>query len=97
MGVVLGYLISLANILFAFFSIKWAFDKPTKTFFSVVLGGFFVRFVVLFLGLFLVWKLTNIPFVGFVVSLVGFYLTLQFFEIRFIQKTIKRSKDNIAY
>ncbi|MFQ5708336.1 MAG: hypothetical protein ACE5HO_12845 [bacterium] len=91
-GVVTGYLVSLVNILFAFFSIKWAFGKPTKTFYSVLFGGMAGRIVILFLAIFTVLKLTNIPLVGFVLSLVGFYLTLQFFEIRYIQKELMSRK-----
>jgi len=91
-GVVYGYLVSLANILFAYYSIKWAFGKSNSTFFSVVLGGMGVRFASVLLALFLVWKFSDIPIVAFVVSLMGFYLMLQFFEIRYIQKELSRRK-----
>lgn len=91
-GVFYGYLVSLSNILFSFFSIKWAFNKSTKTFFSVLLGGMGIRFVVVLLALFIAWKFTQIPLVGFIVSLVCFYLTLQFFEARFVQNELKSRK-----
>jgi hypothetical protein len=91
-GVVSGYLVSLVNILFAFYSIKWAFDKPNTTFFTVILGGMGVRFLILLTALLFVWKFTQIPMVGFVVSLIGFYITLQIFEIRFIQKELNNRK-----
>ncbi len=96
LGVFYGYLVSLINILFAFFSIKWAFNKSTKTFFAVVLGGMGVRFLVLMLALFVVAKILKVPLVGFIVSLVCFYLTLQFFEIRFIQKELKSKKSSVG-
>ncbi|MFQ5863718.1 MAG: hypothetical protein ACE5IW_00655 [bacterium] len=92
LGVFYGYLVSLINILFAFFSIKWAFNKPTKTFFAVVLGGMGIRFVVLIFALFFAWKIAKVPLISFSVSLVGFYLTLQFFEVRFIQNELKSRK-----
>jgi hypothetical protein len=91
-GVFYGYLVSLINILFAFFSIKWAFNKSTKTFFAVVLGGMGVRFAILITALFLVWKFIQVPLLSFIVSLVCFYLTLQFFEVRFIQKELNSNK-----
>ncbi|MFQ6112696.1 MAG: ATP synthase subunit I [bacterium] len=94
LGVLYGYLVSLINILFAFFSIKWAFNKSTKTFFAVVLGGMGMRFVFIMIALFLVWKITNVPLIGFIVSLVCFYLTLQFFEVRFIQNTLNSKKTS---
>lgn len=91
-GVVLGYLVSLVNILLAFFSIKWAFRRSTRTFFSVVVGGMVVRFVILVLALFLVHAFTDIPLTAFAVSLIGFYLTLQVFEIRYIQNELNSGK-----
>ncbi len=87
-----GYLVSLINILFAFYSIRWGFDKPNKTFFAVVLGGMGVRFMFLLLALLLVWKFTDLPLSAFIVSLVGFYLTLQFFEVRYVQKELNTRK-----
>jgi hypothetical protein len=91
-GVVGGYLVSLVNILFAFFSIKWAFHKPVKTFFAVVLGGMALRFAILALALFVVWKFLQVPLWAFAISMVGFYLTLQFFEVRFIQRELNSKK-----
>ncbi len=85
-GLLYGYAVSLPNILFAFFSTKWAFDKPNKTFFRVILGGMGVRFIILLSALFFVGKFTQIPFQSFVLSLVGFYLMLQYFEVKLIQQ-----------
>ena len=94
-SIVYGYLVSLANVLFAFFSMKWAFKQSNTTFFAVILGGMGVRFSVLLAALFFVWKFVQIPFVAFIVSMVGFYLTLQIFEILFIQKTLNNRKATL--
>ena len=91
-GVFYGYLVSLVNILFAFFSIKWAFNKSTKTFFAVVVGGMGARFLILIVTMFIVWKFVEVPLSAFALSLVLFYLTLQIFEIRFIQKELQNKK-----
>jgi hypothetical protein len=91
-GVFYGYLVSLANILFSFFSIKWAFNKSTTTFFAVVIGGMGARFLLLATVMFIVWKFVQVPLAAFAVSLAVFYLTLQFFEIRFIQKELQSKK-----
>ncbi len=95
MAVVYGFFVSLINIASAFFSIKWAFDKPLRTFFAVVLGGMGIRMLVLATALFFVWKFTQIPLIGFIVSLVIFYLLLQFIEIRFVQKSLADRKAAI--
>ena len=85
-SIVLGYVISLANMLFALYSLTWAFDKSNNTFLSVVLGGMGIRFLFLGAALFFVWKFSPVPFTAFVISLMGFYLTLQMFEIKVFQK-----------
>ncbi|RMD92934.1 MAG: hypothetical protein D6813_05015, partial [Calditrichaeota bacterium] len=75
-----------------FYSIKWAFNKSLSVFYSVILGGMGLRFLFLLITMFLIWKFTRIPFTGFVISLVGFYITLQIFEVRYIQKELKLKK-----
>lgn len=94
-SVVSGYAISLGNMILALYSLTWAFDKPNNTFLSVVLGGMGIRFVFLFAAVFFVWKFTQIPFTVFVISLIGFYLTLQIFEIRIFQKRLNNRKAAI--
>lgn len=91
-AVIVGYLISLINILFAFISISWAFGKSNGTFFKVVLGGMGIRFLILITAIFLIVKFTQIRIAGFIISLVSFYLLLQFLEIKFIQKNIRTRK-----
>jgi len=89
-SVIFGYVISFVSILFAVFSLTWAFDKPNNTFFSVVLGGMGIRFLFLGAAIFFVWKFTDVPFTAFIISLVGFYLALQMVEIRIFQKKLNR-------
>ena len=91
-GVAGGFAVSLLNISFAYFSLAWAFDKPVKTFFAVVLGGMGIRVAILGAALFFVWKFSLAPLGGFIVSLVVFYLILQIIEIRFIQRSLANRK-----
>lgn len=91
-GVIYGYLVSLINILFSFFSIKWAFNKANRTFLSVMLGGMGIRIVILFAALFYVRSLPHVHLIAFTFSLIGFYLTLQFFEIKYIQSELGNKK-----
>jgi len=91
-GVLGGYLVGLVNVLFAFGSITWAFDKPGKTFFLVVLGGMGLRFLFFISVLFLVRSYAHAHLAPFVFSLIGFYLTSQIFEIQYIQKELANRK-----
>lgn len=61
-------------------------------FFSVMLGGMGIRVVILFAALFFVRSLSHVHLIAFVISLIGFYLTLQFFEIKYIQSELENRK-----
>ncbi len=79
-----GYAISLAIFVLGFFTIVWAAKKSLKTFLGFVLGGMFVRFILLGLAIYLLMRLAKIDIVYFMVSFLIFYFICQFFEIRFI-------------
>jgi hypothetical protein len=91
-GVLCGYVVSLANILIAFFSTKWAFHKENKTFLMVFLGGMGTRVVLLISALFFVRTFLDVSMLSFSISLVGFYLLLQVFEVFYVQKQLLSKK-----
>jgi len=88
-GVMFGYLLSLLNILFSLLSIQRAFQKSIKTFYAIVLGGMMLRLFVFAAMIYLIWhfKLANV--MAFIISFMIFYLFLQIFEIRSINKELK--------
>lgn len=79
-----GYAISLAIFVLGFFTITWAARKSLKTFLALVLGGMFVRFILLGVAIYLLMHYAQIDIVYFMISFLLFYLICQFFEIRFI-------------
>lgn len=79
-----GYAISLAIFSLGFLTIIWAARKPLKTFLAFVLGGMFIRFVLLGGAIYLLLRFAQIDIVYFMISFVIFYFVCQFFEIRFI-------------
>ncbi len=83
-----GAILSFFIILFAFFINSWALKRSGKAFYRAVFGGMAVRFLLVTLSLFYVWKFTELNLIVFVVSLMGFYLLLQILEIRYIQKNL---------
>jgi len=92
LGILSGYVFSLILFLFGFISISWALKKPLKTLIGIVLGGMFLRFVLIGVAIFVILKYTEINILIFVVSFFLFYLIYQFFEIRFINATIFKGK-----
>jgi hypothetical protein len=91
-AVFFGYLLSLLNILLSYSSICWAFHRETKFFFAVVLGGMAVRFIVFALVLIYFLRYTQLPLPGFIISFITFYLFLQYYEVRFINRELRQKK-----
>ncbi|MCU0643641.1 MAG: hypothetical protein MUC94_05215 [bacterium] len=88
----LGYLISLFIFMLGFVSINWAFDRSLKTFMGIVLGGMFLRFVLIGVALFLLIRFTNIHILSFVLAFFIFYIIYQFYEIRFLNVKLSKGK-----
>jgi hypothetical protein len=91
-AVCLGFILGLGNILFSFISIRWGFGRSTKAFLLVVLGGMMMRFFVLGIALFLIWRFTHLPLFGFLVAFIISYILLQYYEVRFVTQELKNGK-----
>ncbi|RMD93690.1 MAG: hypothetical protein D6814_15330 [Calditrichaeota bacterium] len=95
-AIALGAGFSLFIILLAFLANHWALSLTGKSFLRVVLGGMVVRFALVGLVLFLVWKYTRVNLYAFIGGLLGFYFVLQVFEVKFIQKyLLKKPKPSL--
>ncbi len=90
--IILGYLLSLIIFASGFVSIHWSFNRSLKTFMGIVLGGMFVRFVLIGIALFLFIRFTEIHILSFVLAFFVFYLIYQVFEIRFIHGKLSKGK-----
>jgi hypothetical protein len=88
-GVGYGSLLSLFLITSGYAAIRWAFHRPAKTFYSVVLGGMLIRFLIIGICLVLVRMAENVHIYGFVGAVMASYVVLQVFEIRHIQTELR--------
>jgi len=88
--IVTGYLVSFFIFMCGFFSIQWAFEKSLKVFMITVLGGMFLRFVLIAIALFLLMRYTGLQVFYFILSFVVFYIIYQAFEIRFINMRLSQ-------
>jgi len=91
-AVLLGYLVSLFNIIFSYVSISWSFGKSTKIFLKVIYAGMGLRFLGFVLTLFIIYKFTKISLLGFVISFMIFYIFLQYYEIKLVNKQMQNQK-----
>lgn len=95
--VVIGYIASLFIFILGFLSINWAYEKPLKIFMATVLGGMFLRFVLIAVALFLFMRFTDIHILYFILSFFVFYLIYQVYEIRFINSKLSKGKKWLRY
>jgi hypothetical protein len=91
--VVIGYLLSLTNIITAYISIRWAFGRKSRDFFAVVMGGMAFRLILFTATLFFILRFTSLPLLGFIISFMIFYVFLQFYEIRLVNQELTKTKD----
>ena len=88
-----GAFFSLFITIFAFTVNSWAFRFSGKSFYRLVLGGMFLRFVVVGIVLFGVWRYTSLHLITFLISLMAFYVLFQAIEIRYFQKNLLKNKN----
>jgi len=80
-----GFALSLFLVSTGFLAIRWAFHRPPKIFYRVVLGGMAARFAVIGICLYVVRRAGNVDIYGFVGAVMASYVVLQILEVRFIQ------------
>ena len=95
--IISGYVVSLIIFILGFLSIIWAFKKSLKVFMATVLGGMFVRFVLIAIALFLFMKYSEINILYFILSFFVFYIIYQFYEIRFINMKLSKGKKWLKF
>ena len=95
--IVYGYLVSFAIFVLGFISINWAFNKSMKIFMTTVLGGIFVRFLLIAAAIFLFMRFTDIQIFYYLLSFFVFYLIYQVYEIRFINTRLSKGRKWLRY
>lgn len=89
---VVAYLPSLLFIWFSYGSIRWAFTKPSKTFYSVIFSGMAIRFAVFFVLLLYIKSYTQLSIFVFVICFMIFYLLFQVQEVRLINRELRKNR-----
>lgn len=85
-SIIIGYFISLLNILTGFTLNEIAFEKKIKSFMVIVIGGMTVRMVLVIILLVLLLHYTNLDTVSFVSSVFFFYFVFTSIEIYHLSK-----------
>jgi len=91
--IVIGFFISFVYIVFAYITIRQAFGKSTQTFYKLLFGGMAFRFTFFLLCLFIIYKFTKLPILGFILAFMVFYVVFQIFEAKLVLREIKKQKS----
>ncbi|MER3523333.1 MAG: hypothetical protein C4326_04530 [Ignavibacteria bacterium] len=94
LAVIVGALLSTANVLAGFFAIEYSFDKSHATFLKAVLGGMGIRMVAMLAILVALLRFAHLPAVVLVASVLGFYLAFLIVEVLYIQRKVSGSQQN---
>jgi hypothetical protein len=88
----LSYVSSLAIVLFSYGSIRYTFSKSAKVFYTAIFVGMVLRFFVFLVVLYIVYKFSNLPILGFVVTFMLFYIIFQIQEVKFVVKELNQKR-----
>lgn len=80
-GFLAGCILPALCFIGGFYAVCWAFHRAVRPFMIAVLGGIFLRFVVIGLTFVFLMRSTHIHVYSFVFSLVGFYSLYMVIEL----------------
>lgn len=92
-AVIVGAVLSTANVMAGFLAIEYTLDKSYNTFLKAVLGGMGIRMAVMLGVLVLLIKFAGLHMVALVVSVLSFYVVYLVLEIFYIQKRVTHKQQ----
>jgi hypothetical protein len=89
-GALIGCVLPALGFIAGFYAVCWALHRAVRPFLIAVLGGVFLRFVVIGLTFVFLMRATNIHVYSFVFSLVGFYSLYMAIELYLLHNNQQR-------
>ncbi len=86
-----GSIISTFVMVGGFISLKLTLNKSINLFFGALIGGIFIRLLIIFLSSFYVQRFTDLNIKEYFVFLFGYYFFLQFLEILYFNRGLKKT------
>ncbi len=90
--IIFGYSGSLLIFMLGFISMCWVLAKSIKTFLMIVLGGIFIKFLLLAASIYLIMRYTDLDIMYYIITFVFFYIFFQYFEFRFVNRHVLKGK-----
>lgn len=89
-SVIWGFIISTFVMIGGFLSLRFTFNRPINLFLGALVGGIFLRIVFILLSGFFVLRFSNLLIKEYFISLLGYYFFLQFIEIMYFSRILKK-------
>ena len=86
LSIVLGYTISLINVILGYAMIQWALVKETKSFMVIIFGGMLIRMIIVFTFLIILISFSNFETTSLISSVFFFYFLFMSIEIYYLLK-----------
>lgn len=96
MAALLSYVLSLFIVIISYGSIRRTFSKSPKVFYSTVFIGMAIRFFLFIAALYIVFKFTNLPILGFVITFMLFYIIFQILEVKLVVKELNQKRTALT-
>lgn len=92
--VVVGAVLSVANVLAGFFALEYSAEKSYTTMLKAVLGGMGIRLVLMLGIIILLIKVGGLHAVALVTSLLSFYAVYLVLEVMYIQERFSHKSQS---
>lgn len=92
--VVVGAVLSTANVLAGFFAFEYSLERSYTTMLKAVLGGMGIRLVFMLGILVLLIKVVGLHPVALVVSLLSYYVVYLVLEVLYIQERVSHKSQS---
>lgn len=89
-ALVVGAMLSAANVLAGFIAIEYSFDKSHATFLKAVLGGMGIRLIVMLGLIVLLIRAASLSAAPLVISVLAFYVMFLVLEVLYIQRKVSQ-------
>lgn len=94
MSVIAGSLVGLLNIVIAYRFNKKAFLTENVKIMRVFFSGMALRFLVIFIFFVFVAKFSDLNLLAFALAVIGFYLILQIYEVKYLSSQLPKKKKS---
>jgi len=94
-GALVGCILPALCFLGGFYAVCWALHRAVRPFMIAILGGMFLRFVVIGLTFMFLMRSTHIHVYSFVFSLIGFYSLYMVIELYLLHTNNRQPVEGV--